>query len=227
MICPLIFLPPPAINTATKLNELKQSFPQDLLIVAHQENYALWPSAKIEEAFQGRCQQLKLNDFIHSLPQMIIATATDRQVKLGTAESCTGGLAASLLTDVAGSSAAIQGGVVSYSNEVKIQLLGVSARTLAEHGAVSIPVASAMAQGAAKALGADFVVSFSGIAGPGGGSVQKPVGTVAIGIYEKGEAYAQMYQFYGDRLSLKRQFAMQGLLQIWAALNRSAQPSPI
>jgi len=222
MICPLIYLPPPTSNAASVLNELKQSFPRDLLLIEHHGRYALWPSPTILAAFNARTAQLKLADYLSSLPQAIIQTAIDKQVKLATAESCTGGLAASLLTDVAGSSAVVQGGVVSYSNEVKMNILGVPATALAEHGAVSTQVATAMALGVAKALNADLTVAFSGIAGPGGGSPQKPVGTVALGLCWKGEAYAQMYKFEGDRLALKKQFAMQGLMQVWAHLNETA-----
>lgn len=101
-----------------------------------------------------------------------------RGYTLGTAESCTGGLIAAACTDVPGSSAWFRGSVVSYANAVKIGLLGVDAKVLAAGGAVSGPVAEAMARGALFALGADLCVAVSGIAGPDGGSAAKPVGTV-------------------------------------------------
>ena len=97
---------------------------------------------------------------------------------LAVAESCTGGLAAKLITDAAGSSAYFVGGVVSYANAVKEQLLGVTAETLGTYGAVSEPVAVQMARGARERLGADLALSFTGVAGPDGGSAEKPVGTV-------------------------------------------------
>ena len=99
---------------------------------------------------------------------------------MGTAESCTGGKIASLMTSVAGSSAYFVGGVVSYTNEVKHQVLGVSSEALDRYGAVSQAVVEQMAQGATRVLGCDCAVATSGIAGPGGGTPAKPVGTVWI-----------------------------------------------
>jgi nicotinamide-nucleotide amidase len=101
---------------------------------------------------------------------------------LGTAESCTGGGIGKWITDVPGSSAYFLGGVVAYSNEVKIKLLGVPTETLETHGAVSRETAAAMAEGALEALGCDVAVSTTGVAGPGGGSAEKPVGTVFVGL---------------------------------------------
>ena len=98
------------------------------------------------------------------------------------AESCTGGLCASRLTDLAGSSQVLQGGVVAYSNEAKQSLLGVPAQLLIEHGAVSEPVAAAMAAGARERFSADCAVAITGIAGPSGGTEQKPVGTVCFAL---------------------------------------------
>ena len=115
----------------------------------------------------------------HAL-QELAATLGTRLAQLGltvaTAESCTGGWIAKTFTDVAGSSAWFNGGVVSYSNDAKGALLGVQKTTLKSHGAVSQAVVQQMAQGALKALDADCAVSVSGVAGPGGGSVAKPVG---------------------------------------------------
>ena len=222
MILPLICQASPTLNVGRIIHELKQNFKDDLLLIEQQGHIALWPSAAASAAVADRMRQPDLAPLISSLPQAIIEAALQQQVKLGTAESCTGGLAASLLTDVAGSSAVMQGGIVSYSNEVKMNILKVEATTLAQHGAVSTPVAQAMAAGAALALKADLVVSYSGIAGPGGGSAQKPVGTVAIGTFWRGKATAQLYHFTGDRLSLKKQFAMQGLMKVWEILQQKA-----
>lgn len=102
--------------------------------------------------------------------------------RFATAESCTAGLLAARLADRAGSSAYLAGGVVSYSNEAKVELLGVDAALIDEHGAVSEPVAVAMAEGALARFGADTAVGITGIAGPGGGSADKPVGTVCFGV---------------------------------------------
>ena len=114
----------------------------------------------------------------------IAAECRRRGILFGTAESCTGGMIAARVTDVAGISEVFAGGVVSYANEVKTRLLGVPAETLARHGAVSAETARAMAEGACRSLGCGAAVSVTGIAGPGGGSPEKPVGTVfeAVGI---------------------------------------------
>jgi nicotinamide-nucleotide amidase len=116
-------------------------------------------------------------------------TTVDQQVAAllaghwaATAESCTGGLVAGRLTDLAGSSAYLAGGVVSYSNAAKSELLGVDPALIETHGAVSEQVAEAMAAGALRRFGADIAVSTTGIAGPGGGSAEKPVGTVCFGV---------------------------------------------
>jgi nicotinamide-nucleotide amidase len=107
---------------------------------------------------------------------------------IATAESCTAGMVAARLTDRPGSSAYVTGGVVSYSNEAKMNLLGVDAGLLAAHGAVSEPVAEAMAAGALERFGANTAVAITGIAGPGGGSVEKPVGTVCFSV-KLGDGY--------------------------------------
>lgn len=127
---------------------------------------------------------------------------------LATAESCTGGLIASTLTDTPGSSEWFAGSVVAYANEVKSKLLGVPEATLEQHGAVSEPVVLAMAQGALKALGADVSVAVSGVAGPGGGTPEKPVGTVWIAWAWPGGSRARQYSFQGTRDQIKGQTVM-------------------
>ncbi|HET6350913.1 MAG TPA: nicotinamide-nucleotide amidohydrolase family protein [Coriobacteriia bacterium] len=117
-----------------------------------------------------------------TLAEVVVRLAVARGIALATAESCTGGMVAAALTDVAGASAAIKGGVVSYANEVKTGLLGVDTATLATHGAVSEQTALAMAEGCRKALGSDVAVSVTGIAGPDGGTDEKPVGLVWFGV---------------------------------------------
>ncbi len=117
-------------------------------------------------------------DDIQTLAEAVIAAAIRRGVILVTAESCTGGLVAGALTAVAGSSAAVDRGFVTYSNAAKTDLLGVAAALIDRHGAVSEPVARAMAEGALARAGVGLSVSVTGIAGPGGGSADKPVGLV-------------------------------------------------
>jgi nicotinamide-nucleotide amidase len=116
---------------------------------------------------------------------------------VATAESCTGGLVAAAITEVPGSSAVIGSGYVTYSNDAKIKMLGVNEDILDTFGAVSVAVAWAMAQGALKKSGADIAVAISGIAGPDGGSAQKPVGTVVFAVAEKGKNAQDMV---GDKI---------------------------
>lgn len=123
---------------------------------------------------------------------------------IATAESCTAGMVAARLTDRAGSSAYVAGGVVSYSNEAKMNLLGVSPHLLAEHGAVSEPVAEAMAAGALERFGADTAVAISGIAGPGGGTPEKPVGTVCFSVrLADGDTLTRTLLLPGDRSDVR------------------------
>lgn len=119
-------------------------------------------------------------------------------LKIVTAESCTGGLVAGLLTDIPGSSSVVERGFVTYSNEAKSECLGVPEGLIAAHGAVSEEVARAMAEGALRASHADLAVSVTGIAGPGGGSAEKPVGLVHFALARRGgETLARAYR-YGD-----------------------------
>ena len=137
-----------------------------------------------------------------TVDDLLAAALTGRMI--GTAESCTGGKVAARLTDRAGSSAYTAGGVVSYSNEVKTNVLGVPAEMIAEHGAVSEQVAEAMADGARRVLGTDIAVSTTGIAGPDGGSPEKPVGTVCFGISVSGSpTRTHTIRFPGDRATVR------------------------
>jgi nicotinamide-nucleotide amidase len=122
---------------------------------------------------------------------------------LATAESCTGGLVAARLTSVPGSSTVVQGGVVAYANEVKERELGVSSESLASHGAVSAEVAAAMARGARERLGVDVAVSVTGIAGPDGGTPEKPVGLVYLHAETPEGSRGREFSFPGDRASIR------------------------
>jgi nicotinamide-nucleotide amidase len=119
-------------------------------------------------------------------------------VRIATAESCTGGLIAALLTEIAGSSDVVERGFVTYSNEAKIESLGVPADLIAAHGAVSEPVARAMAEGALAHARADIAVSVTGVAGPGGGSAAKPVGLVHLAAARKGRTTLHQECRFGD-----------------------------
>lgn len=115
------------------------------------------------------------------LARQVIDALTERGMMMVTAESCTGGLIAGALTEIAGSSSAVHGGFVTYANEAKIGMLGVPADILDTHGAVSEQTARAMAEGALRVSGVDLAVAVTGVAGPGGGSDEKPVGLVHFG----------------------------------------------
>lgn len=134
-----------------------------------------------------------------------------RGLTIALAESCTGGLLASALTDVAGSSAYVLGGVVSYSNEAKMRLLGVQESTLLAHGAVSPQAAAEMAQGARRLFGSDLAVAVTGIAGPGGGTPEKPVGLVYLHLAGQDAGWGERHVWPYDRLGNKLASAAAGL----------------
>ena len=131
----------------------------------------------------------------NSLSEQLGGLLRSKGLVMGTAESCTGGRIANMVTLVAGSSDYFVGGVVSYSNEVKHNVLGVSEDSLRLYGAVSREVVEQMAQGAIRTLGCDCAVATSGIAGPGGGTPEKPVGTVWIAAALKGEIVSHCFHF--------------------------------
>ena len=137
---------------------------------------------------------------------------------VGTAESLTGGLIAAALTAVPGSSDTVRGGVVSYVDDVKREVLGVPRETLERHGAVSAETARAMAEGARRDLGVDVAVSVTGIAGPGGAEPGKPVGTVWIGLASEGFADARLHEFPGDRTQVRLQTVRAALGRLKEAL---------
>jgi nicotinamide-nucleotide amidase len=127
-----------------------------------------------------------------------------KQVKLATAESCTGGLIAAVLTAIAGSSDVVERGFVTYSNAAKTELLGVPVELIRARGAVSEPVAQCMAEGALQRSHADIVVSVTGFAGPGGASTQKPVGLVWFGLAQRGrKVVSERHVFPGDRTAIR------------------------
>ncbi len=130
---------------------------------------------------------------------------------LAVAESCTGGLVASRITDVPGSSRYFQGGYVTYSNELKQQLLGVPAQIIQQHGAVSQECAEAMAEGARKGSGADYTLAVTGIAGPDGGTPQKPVGRVYIAVADEQETICQQFDWPGTRSQFKQRTSQMAL----------------
>lgn len=144
-----------------------------------------------------------------------------RGLVCASAESCTGGMVGAMLTAVPGSSAWYLGGVISYANSVKQSLLHVRKEDLALFGAVSEAVVRSMAMGVCAALGADAAMSISGVAGPGGGSAEKPVGTVWIGWAFHGESRAELFHFSGSRSNVRMQAAREAVRGLAAWLNEA------
>jgi len=149
----------------------------------------------------------------------IIALATEKGLTIGTAESCTGGLIGGAITAIPGSSAIFKGGIIAYDNAIKTKLLGVSPSVLGKYGAVSEKTAERMAAGARERLSVDIALSVTGIAGPGGGTEDKPVGTVWMGIATKDGVSATLFE-YGDigRNRVRDQACMDALKVISKAL---------
>ena len=137
-------------------------------------------------------------DDISTLAAALITAYADRNLRLATAESCTGGLIAAALTGVPGSSAVIEAGFVTYSNEAKARMLGIEPALIETNGAVSEPVALAMAEGARHRAGVEVAISVTGIAGPGGGTATKPVGLVHFGLAVDGRPTRHLERRYGD-----------------------------
>lgn len=148
-----------------------------------------------------------------SLEQVVGRLLTERKLTVGIAESCTGGLVSHRITNIPGSSAYFSCGVVAYSNESKTRILGVDPSLIARHGAVSGEVAAAMAEGVRRICGADIGISTTGIAGPGGGSAEKPVGLMYAGFSSAGITETKRLHFFMDRIINKSRMA-QALLDI-------------
>ncbi|MCE2926577.1 MAG: CinA family protein [Rickettsiales bacterium] len=158
---------------------------------------------------------------LYELAHDVVQAAKKSGLRIVAAESCTGGLLTGLITEISGSSAVIEVGFVTYANEAKTGLLGVDEDLIGEHGAVSEQVAVAMAGGARQKAEADLSVAITGIAGPTGGSEQKPVGTVFIALSTDQETFAQRFQFNGNRTDIRLQAVEQALRLIQNQLKRS------
>lgn len=149
----------------------------------------------------------------------IVSYLIDAGKTIATAESCSGGLIAHRLTNVPGASTPFLGGIVAYSNAVKKSLLAVPDSTLESFGAVSEETARAMAEGARATLGANMAIAVTGIAGPGGGTAEKPVGLVYMALAQAGDTRVERHVFHGDRESIKMQTAEAALNLVWESLN--------
>ncbi|MCU0592159.1 MAG: CinA family nicotinamide mononucleotide deamidase-related protein [Desulfobacterales bacterium] len=161
---------------------------------------------------RGRLGDLVFSDSGEPMEAVVGRLMRERNASLAVAESCTGGLVSHWLTEVAGSSDYFRLAAVTYANDVKTSVLGVSEETLARCGAVHADIARDMAEGVRRLAGATYGIATSGIAGPAGGSAEKPVGTVCIGLAAPGQALGYRFQFnYGRRSMNKQMFAMKAL----------------
>lgn len=160
-----------------------------------------------------------LPDDLQSLASQVLDAAKARDLMIATAESCTGGLIAGCLTEIAGSSAVVDRGFVTYSNDAKTEMLGVPADLIVRMGAVSEEVARAMAEGALDRSRADLTVAVTGVAGPGGGSPEKPVGLVHFGCAMTGdETQHARCVFEGSRSDIRRETVRAALKMLKARL---------
>jgi len=158
------------------------------------------------------------DDELLDLAARVGAACRGAGLTLATAESCTGGLVAHLLTEIPGSSDYVRGGIVAYANDVKRDALGVPVEVLAAHGSVSAQVALAMADGARRRLGVDVAVSVTGVAGPRGGSDEKPVGLTYVAVADADGSDVQRYRWELDRTGNKRASAAAALALVLTRL---------
>jgi nicotinamide-nucleotide amidase len=170
------------------------------------------------DLLRGRAGECVYGEGESDLAALVLEKARASRLRLAVAESCTGGLIGARLTEIPGSSEAFVGGVIAYDNRVKQDLLDVPAPLLAEHGAVSEPVARAMAQGAAQRFGVEAAVSVTGIAGPAGGTESKPVGTVWIACALGGHVQSRHILFPGTRHEIRARAAQAALLLLFRCL---------
>lgn len=178
---------------------------------------------KMEGIVRDLFQKESLPDGVLSLPQEVLRLLGKRKILLATAESCTGGLIAEQLTEIPGSSEHFLGGVVSYANDLKMHFLGVSRETLEQVGAVSRECAEQMVNGIAERTGADAAISVTGIAGPGGGSPEKPVGLVYIGVRLHAKVLVLECHFPGSRSQIRARTAAKALHTLRTLLLESAE----
>lgn len=164
------------------------------------------------------------DDALDALALEVGTRLQENRATLATAESCTGGLVAAAVTEIAGSSAWFERGYVTYSNAAKVEMLGVADALIAAHGAVSEEVARAMAEGARRVASATYALAITGIAGPGGGTAQKPVGTVCFAWASATQVTAATQRFAGDRRAVREQSTLHALQGLLAFIATAARP---
>jgi len=175
------------------------------------------------ELIRNRAGDPVYGDGDADLAALVLERARAGGIRLAVAESCTGGLLGARLTEIPGSSDVFVGGVIAYDNVVKVNALGVGQALLDQHGAVSEPVARAMALGAAERFGVDATLAVTGIAGPGGGTEQKPVGTVWIACALKGDVQARHVRFAGSRHEVRARAAQAALHLLFRLLEAATE----
>jgi len=176
---------------------------------------------ELERSFLGPLDEWLYGSDERGVEEHVLDLCRAHGYSLATAESCTGGLVAARLTSIPGSSDAVHGGVVAYANDVKMRELGVAQALLDEHGAVSAEVAAAMARGARERLGVDVAVSVTGVAGPGGGTEEKPVGLVYVHAEGPDGGLGREFSFPGDRASIRARSVVFALHLVRTLLARS------
>ena len=154
-----------------------------------------------------------------SIENLIGKMLTDRALTISVAESCTGGLIGSMITDVPGSSRYFLGGIIAYSNHSKMEILNVSSKTIAEYGAVSDQTVREMAWGVKRLFNSHLGLAVTGIAGPEGGTMEKPVGTIFIGLAAEDRIFTAGYRFHGTRGEIKQETARMALDNLRRYLN--------
>jgi PncC family amidohydrolase len=170
------------------------------------------------DLLRSRAGQSVYGEDENDLAALVLEEARAQKLRLALAESCTGGLLGARLTEIPGSSEVFVGGVIAYDNAVKLEMLGVPPTLLTEHGAVSEPVARAMAEGVAQRFGTPAALSVTGIAGPGGGTPEKPVGTVWIGCVVQGGAETRRLLLPGTRHEIRARAAQAALFTLYRRL---------
>ena len=179
----------------------------------------------LESALAERLGRFLYSTDGRTVEELVLDRCRDRGFHLATAESCTGGLIAARLTSVPGSTDVILGGIVSYANALKVEQLGVAPELIEEHGAVSAEVAEAMARGAREHLGVEVAVSVTGIAGPGGGTEEKPVGLVYFHAETPDGGHGSHFNFPGDRDSIRRRSVVASLHLVRRLLEQNRDES--
>ena len=213
-LCPTLWS---ELEAFGKVSSLPHTIGIDIVISYHANDKIHFEK---EAAIKKLIQATALADHVwqygnRAINELVLERAVSKKCTFAFAESCTGGLTSSKITDLSGSSEVFKGAIVSYANSAKTDLLNVSQSTLQNVGAVSLEVATEMAIGALKQFDVDYAVSLTGIAGPTGGTIEKPVGTVVIGFASKTKSGAEKFQFPGDRIRKKERFSDMALLSLF------------